>query len=1340
MSIARHHAEWLSLVEVSGPFLSVPVLMEVFPQGLDAHVPDSYKELHSAFEEWQDNQLGLKPDPAIHNAWIRYVLNEALELNDDVIKEGQTLPLGLEAHIAEHGITLRPDLAVVNPSGRSDAGKARMLIKVYDQSQGLEKPVSGIHWKASPATSMMELLHSSDIKLGLVTNGEHWMLVHAPRGETTTFASWYSTIWLEEKITLQAFRSLLSAHRFFGVADDNTPEGLFARSADNQQEVTDQLGYQVRKAVEVLVQAIDRIDKDRGRMLLSGANEDKLYESALTVMMRLVFLFSAEERGLLLLGDPLYDDNYAVSTLREILRETADQLGEEILERRYDAWPRLLATFRGVYGGIRHDRLQSPPYGGSLFNPDRFPFLEGRLQGTSWIDTPAEPLRINNRTVLHLLEALQILQVKVPGGGPAEARRLSFRALDIEQIGHVYEGMLDHKAERATEPMLGLIGSKNSEPEVALSVLENMLAKGMDEAAKYLKEQTGRSEAALKKALENPGLIDEQRLRIACDNSDTLYKRVRPFAPLLRDDTLGYPTVINADSVFVTSGETRRATGTHYTPRSLTEPIVQYTLEPLVYIGPADGKPKEEWRLRSPKELLALKICDMAVGSGAFLVQTCRYMSERLVEAWEEAEAQGGIRITPECELAHGLLEERILSADPDERLAIARRIIADRCLYGVDKNPMAVEMAKLSLWLITLSKNKPFTFLDHALKSGDSLLGLSDIEQITRWSLDKSGSTLLKPYIERHVSDAVETRRRLEYMPDNDIREVQEKEQLHAQAEAQIARLKLAGDLIIGAALAYKNPKNELLRSQMIFSSAVKFDEHITEADDKLRDEAEVMLHGNRPFHWALEFPEVFLNGKRGGFDVIISNPPFRGGLMITRDFSLPYTRLLKSTVAEAGTTTDLCAYFIRRAYVLIGPVGAIGFLASNSISEGDTREASLDAILQSGGSIFRAISSTPWPGSAALHISVMHVYKQPWLGPCVLDGKVVCEISSSLRSGTTLASPKGLAGTTVPGFLGTTVYGKGFFLDTHEAKALIAADSRNATVIRPFLNGDDVLSNPKPGPSRWVLCFQGLSEKEASCFVAPFQLAKDRVYPERQGSSSKRRREKWWLYTSPATELYEAVSDFKRVLVTCFTSKYVVFTFVAPDIVFSNAVIVIATEDYSGFASLQSSFHPTWVAEYSSTLETRQRYALSDCLETFPFPRDLSSLKLVGERYYGHRQWVMLSRQEGLTNIYNRFHNLDDNSEDIAELRRLHVEMDNAVAAAYGWTDLDLDHGFHETKQGIRFTISEPARQEVLDRLLLLNHERYAEEMREQELKENSKSGKKKSPKKATLPGMDT
>lgn len=411
MSITRHHADWLSLLEVSGPFVSLPVLMRAFPQGLEPRDPAQAKVLRAAYEEWQDNPTA----PGKQRAWVMHVLTSVLGYPENQTTEGQTLPAGLEASMPEVGETLRPDFALVGPAGTATAGQPQLLIAIYAAEQGLDKPVIGKHWKATPATRMMELLHGANVPLGLVTNGDQWMLVYAPRGETTGYASWYGALWLDEPITLRAFHSLLGARRFFGVAADSTLLSLLKESASDQQEVTDQLGYQVREAVEVLVQSFDALDKESQRVSLNVIPPASVYDAALTIMMRLVFLFSAEERGLLHLGKPLYDDNYAVSTLQEQLQEVADQYGEEVLERRSDAWARLLATFRAVHGGIQHQDLLMQAYGGSLFDPDRYPFLEGRTAGSKWRTTPSEPLAVNNRVVLHLLNSLQRLRTKTGG-------------------------------------------------------------------------------------------------------------------------------------------------------------------------------------------------------------------------------------------------------------------------------------------------------------------------------------------------------------------------------------------------------------------------------------------------------------------------------------------------------------------------------------------------------------------------------------------------------------------------------------------------------------------------------------------------------------------------------------------------------------------------------------------------------------------------------------------------------------------------------------------------------------------------------------------------------------
>ncbi|HRW07274.1 MAG TPA: hypothetical protein P5121_19355, partial [Caldilineaceae bacterium] len=436
----KHHAEWLSLLEINGPFLSLPVLSHTFPQGLETVESELRQDLRAAYEEWLDNQAGTRPDEDLHYAWVAWVLTDLLEMDEEMLQSRPTADSPYIVTVAEHNETLAPDFIIVDPpppfgaTAQSTEQHARLLVMVVPKAQKLEQSRKGSHWSASPATRMQLLLHGTGVRLGLVTNGEQWMIVDAPKGETTGFISWYSELWLEEPLTLQAFCSLFRARRFFGVDNSATIEALLAASANDQHEVTDQLGYQVRHAVELLVQAMDLADRKSDGILLAHVDNRELYEAAVVVMMRLVFLLTAEERELLLLGDPLYDEHYALSTLQDQLRAMADQQGEEILGTRYDAWQRLLALFRGVHGGIHHDRLQLPAYGGDLFDPSRYRFLERRR----FIPGPGMkgqifPMEISNRTVLHLLEALQYLQLKV--GNEKQAQRLSFRALDVEQIG-----------------------------------------------------------------------------------------------------------------------------------------------------------------------------------------------------------------------------------------------------------------------------------------------------------------------------------------------------------------------------------------------------------------------------------------------------------------------------------------------------------------------------------------------------------------------------------------------------------------------------------------------------------------------------------------------------------------------------------------------------------------------------------------------------------------------------------------------------------------------------------------------------------------------------------------
>lgn len=1341
--MARQHLEWLRFAEPSGPFLSPPVLTRVWPQGLAAPASDKVQALRDALVEWREAVEVPRPELAVHRQWCHFVLKSFLGWPDacmQVLGAGQELPTA-QAPLGRE--TLSPDLVLANPSGHPSGEHARMLVSIVGPRQALDRPLPVGTWRASPEDRMVELLRGTGVRLGLVTNGAQWTLVQLAPGEMPGMAHWDVDLWFDERDTLAAFHALLETSRFFAVAPADTLEALLDESRQNQHEVTDQLGLQVRHAVEVLVQAIDTADRTRQGALLADVAPTEVYDAALTVMMRLVFLFAAEERGLIGEGVETYARDYAVSTLREQLQEAADQHGEEVLESRYDAWGRLLATFRLIHGGARHAMLAFPAYGGSLFDPDRYAFLEGRAVGTHWRQTQAQPLAVSNRTVLHLLTALQELEVAVPGGG-RERRRLSFRELDVEDVGHVYEGLLDHTAIRASTvdaPILGLGGKL--EPEVSLPKLESLRQQGASALLNYLEEETGRSRKALEKALAAPVVRDEPRARRACGNDEQLYDRVKPWLGLVRDDTLQAPVVIRAGSVYVTAGDSRRTSGTHYTPRTLTEPIVRHALDPVVYVGPAEGKPEAEWALKPARELLALKVCDFAMGSGAFLVQACRYLADRLLDAWKAAETSGpkGVRVTPEGDLSTGAPDERLVPLDDEERRIVAMRLVADRCLYGVDRNPMAVEMAKLSLWLVTMQKDRPFNFLDHALRVGDSLLGVTRAEQLQFFDLGEAAGQPIATLAETlgpALAEAANKRRELEGFPVLSAADADRKAELLADAESQLAELRALADLLVGATLAAKvrgadtravmgAARDLALRQldhRLTGSERVGLRAEVGREAQRLLDAGKpAKAHGRRPFHWALEFPEVF---ERGGFDDMVANPPFLGGQKITGPLGGDYRDYLVEIVAGGlRGSADLSAYFMRRVAHLLREGGSLGMIATNTIAQGDTREVGLAALLAAEYVCTRSIPSQKWPGEANLEVAIVWVRRGEWAGKSVLDDVEVEAITPYLTPrGSADGTPFRLAANAGKSFQGSIVLGMGFVLEPSEAEVLIARDPRNRDVLYPYLNGEDLNSRWDQSPSRWVINFhdwpldresapQGYAGPVAADYPECLRIVEERVRPERETNNRKVYRDRWWHYAEKRPALYATIAGMERVLVTARVSKFCSLVVSPTGVTPSEMCVVFAYPDLASLALLQATVHALWVEKNQSSFGLTGRYTPSDCFETFPFPPSLALLEPFGVRYEAHRRTIMATRREGLTDTYNRFHSPDDCAAEIEQLRALHVDLDRAVADAYGWADLDLGHGFYATKQGTRFTLSEPARREVLARLLKLNHERYAEEV---------------------------
>lgn len=1339
MARISEQVEWLSLIERSGPFVVPAVLEEIYPQGLEKIETPRRQRLRAAYDEWRDAVDEDDPDMLeLHEVWIRMVIQEALEYEDEILVPRERLDGKIVYRAPEHGAEITPDFAV-----RADGGEARLLIAVYPPETDLGKSLGGDRWTASPTERMTLLCRASGIRVGLVTNGEEWMLVNAPVGSTSGQASWFARLWWLEPVTFKAFVSLLGVRRCFGPADESLDQ-LLERSIAFQEEVTDTLGEQVRRAVEVLIQALGRADQDRNGELLKDVRPAELYEAGLTVMMRLVFILCAEERGLLLLGDPVYDQHYAISTLRSRLRENESHHGPEVLERRHDAWTRMLAVFRAVYGGVEHETLRMPALGGSLFDPDRFPFLEGRMKGTSWREEPAFPLPIDNRTVLLLLTALQVLEQR---GG---AQLLSYRALDVEQIGHVYEGLLEYTVAKLPETTVGLIGSqKIRHPSKGLDELESLHAKGLETAAQHLVDITGRSKTAIMNSLERGG-GDAALIALihACSGDEALARRLLPFAELIRTDSWGSPLIYRDGSFAVIPGADRRDTGTHYTPRSLTESIVEIALKPIVYTGPAEGEPSEKWELKTAAELLDSKICDPAMGSGAFLVQVCRFLAEHLVEAWNREEDAGRI-VTIDGVVLDKTGGEESLPESLDDRLLIAKRLVAERCLYGVDLNPLAVELAKLSIWLVTLAKGRPFGFLDHNLRCGDSLLGIHRLEQLTKLRFDSDGGPyqqrIFGQSIKEAVEKAIELRKRLREVPIRDIRDVEAMAHLDEESRKVLEGPSLIADAFIREVFRSNGKTNEVEAAADLI--AIKAD-RLFKSDENTRNElcqsAEAALSADlpaghpirKPFHWPLEFAEVF-SRDNPGFNGIVGNPPFLGGKRISSILGTTYNAYLSTIHPPASKNADLCAHFYRRSFDLINEGGGFGLLAVNTISEGDTRQGGLEWIVRNGGVIYSAYPNEPWPGKAVVVTSRAHIRKGNWRGPKTLSGLNV-EMISPFLSNQEEWTPKGLKANKGKAFQGSIVLGMGFIVEEDVAQAMLRNDAKNAEVLFPYINGEDLNTDSQQRASRWVINFWDWPEEKAQEYREPYEWIKERVYPERLEKSKKKSYQKimsmWWQHWNVRPAMYHAIgrghhfqshprgwkSDVRPmpyVLALSRVSKTGAFVFVQNNMVFADQTVVFASPGYSNFAIMQSAIHISWAWKQSSRLKQDMRYTPTDAFETFPFPEDidrLSHLEDLGERFHRLRSEIMFEDNIGLTKLYSRFHKPEENDSRFRQLRAHQAEIDKAVASAYRWDDFDLDHGFHQVaflpeNDRVRYTISEQARTEVLRRLSILNRQRY-------------------------------
>lgn len=1310
--------DWLNLLEVSGPFLAVPVLRDAFPQGFEELDSSRSKRLRSAYEEWRDAVDGDDVDrDALHAAWIAEVLLTALEADDQLLKTGTDVPTSV-VQLPEHETALVPEFVFVDPAR---GGQVLAPIHVFPPDTDLSGSLKFGGLSCSAGDRMAMHVRALAVPFGIVTNGERWMLVHAPTGQVATFASWYARIWGQEPATLRAFMSLLGVRRFFAPEQDRLP-ALFERSLKHQDEVTDALGDQVRRAIEVLVQALDRADQDRNRELLRDVKPQELYEAGLTVMMRLVFLLAAEERGLLMLGEPRYDAFFAASTLRMQLRAQAHELGDEILERRRAAWSRLLAVFRAVFGGIDHPTLRLPAMGGSLFDPDRFPFLEGRLKGTSWRRHRAEPLPIDDRTVLLLLDAIQTY----------EGRTLSYRALDVEQIGHVYEGLLERTVSRVDDVTLELeAGASAKDARVTLGELESAHLDGKASVMKLLVERSKRSQSAIEKGLA--AAIDPQqsaRLLSACRGDVKLRDRLEPYVRLLRADPWGYPLVHPKGAFVVVLGADRRETGTHYTPKSLTELIVEETLTPIVYDGPSRGVQRDEWKLKTPEQLLDLKVCDPAMGSGAFLVQACRFLSARLVEAWAIAESAGGVidLIGKVHEADDGV--ER-MPPGLEARADSARRIVAERCIYGVDLNPLAVELAKLSLWLVTLSKGRPFGFLDHNLRCGDSILGVHRLDQLTKLSMTPAHERQRRMFgqgVERSVRDAQELRLHLREIPIRDIRDVEEMAQLESSARRTLQLSRRIADAFIGEVLASSGVRNAV--ENAITRIAIQADrvsagdqEAINSIATRTRETLSVDSAPGKPvrtpFHWPLEFPEVFAR-ESSGFDALVGNPPFLGNRLWKGALGAKLQWQCRMVLGEAPGKIDLSVVFHRRALDLLRSGGCYGMLATSNIAEGSAIEVGLGVIVRSG-SIFFARKGMPWPGSAAVLIAIVGFFKGDWRADCEANGQTCERIGPKLTAeAADVWVPQVLVDAPFA-FAGVDNSRGLAFVVTPDSPWFQQLKNESDSLLRPYISGDDITSSALTRVDSWALDIGdlGLDVIQQRWPVA-YRFLIEEVQPSRTDVKLKSYKgliHRWWQFWNHRAEQMRRIRRRDTFIGYSKNTKYAVGLLAPSSWIYTNKVLLLGIERDDLYAiSLGTGFREWLGAFRGGPLGGTPSLSISESVVKYPQPeRGVSAAGVEAAADFNQRA-IEFSRERdcGLTEVMNAIHRRDEADATIAELRRLMEVIDGEVFAAYQWDGVDHAYDFQANGAASgddRWRWSLPAQtiSAVLGRLLNLNRERF-------------------------------
>ncbi len=1283
------HLEWLGFVRPTGLVVSAPALVRAGAI-LDRRDIEGQRLLRGcALERAFDPKEGPVPHLPNFRTFAESVLDWSFSPKGYAGTADNPIPPELEVPLPDYHETLRPDFAVRELEPMEGASPWQLLVQVLEAGEDFDRVLrQGGQLEASAQGRMERLLRQTRVPAGLLFNGRALRLLSAPRGESSGWLDFHVADMVQTagRPISTALRLLLGQLRLLSLPRAQRLAALLEDSRKFQNEVSERLAQQVLHALYELLRGFQAAhDASKGELLRQPLAEhpDEVYRALLTVILRLVFLLYAEERDMLP-EDEMFLRYYSLAGLHERLREDA-ALYPDTMDQRFGAWAQLLVLFRIIHDGADSGAMRLPKRHGVLFDPDRFKFLEGRPIGsTREIHERIEPPLVPDGTIYRALEKLLVL----------DGERISYRALDVEQIGSVYETMMGFLLETATGRSVAIKAQKMQGAPTAVD-LEALLGEPASKREKWLEDRVDRKlTETVKKAIAGAATIEDLHVALL---------------PVI--DPAATPDLVPKGAMVLQPSEERRRSGSHYTPRALTEPIVRTTLEPiLARLHGADRRPPR------PEQILDLKVCDPAMGSGAFLVEACRQLGDALVEAW------------------HAYGEVPALPPDEDE-VIFARRLIAQRCLYGVDRNPVAVDLAKVSLWLVTLAKDHALTFVDHALRHGDSLVGLSRKQiEAFHWDPDAPGfgEGFEAMQVRERVAKVVELRRRIceadESVPDSELRA------LWDDAQLQLSKVRLFGDLVIAAFFEGEKPSEREAKRGM-YASAV-----LSGEAERYRARLENQRHAEQPlapFHWEIEFPEVF-GREKAGFDAIVGNPPFLGGRRISTVLGACNLAYLLQAHPGAGNLCDLVAHFFRRAFGIVRSNGTLGLVATKTISEGDTREGGLAVLRREGATIYSARKRLRWPGGASVFVSTICLAKGTVPPPFFLDGKPVDHISAFLLTRGSDDAPRVINRQDKAFSKGSQIYGQGFLFDDDDPKAssiklmheVLLKDPACGRRILPYLGGEEINSDPHQESHRWAIYLSDVAtEEDLSCSPLLSNIVRAKVKPERDAlpdnPSNRPLKKKWWAYQAHRPELYAALKTMRRVLVGSQVTAHIAFAFQPTDRIFSQKLNVFLYSDYASFAVLQSRIHEVFAVAFSSTLGQTFNYSASDCFATFPMPNDWQArrtLETAGKAYYEFRATLMSGNHEGLTKTYNRFHDPDERHLEILKLRELHTAMDRAVLDAYGWNAIPteckflLDYEIDEEEWGgkkkpYRYRWPDEVRDVVLAQLLELNAARSKE-----------------------------